>query len=310
MGMSIFHVTPEQNEESIKVLNRAIDLGATFWDTADMYGMGENEKLIAKVLKDRRDEVFICTKFANSYDLETKTLKVRGDKEYVKQCCDASLKRLGIKTIDLYYQHRVDPNTPIEETVTAMAELVKEGKVKYLGLSECSAETLRRAYKVHPISAVQVEYSPWETFIEKNGLLNACRELGVAIIAYSPLGRGLLTGKLDAKALDKDDFRVANFPRFSEENFDHNRQIIDKMEEIASKKGIKASQLCLSWVLAQGNDFIPIPGTKRMKYLEENLESANHKLTKDENEQIRALVEQIQVKGDRYSVEFMKTCDL
>ncbi|KAI9292005.1 putative oxidoreductase [Neoconidiobolus thromboides FSU 785] len=309
MGMSAFYGSSNE-EENIRVLNRAIDLGCTFWDTSDMYGMGENEKLLAKVLKERRNEIFLCTKFAISYDLEKKEMKIRGDKEYVKQCCDASLKRLGIETIDLYYQHRVDPTTPIEETVSAMAALVKEGKVKYLGLSECSAETLKRAHKVHPISAVQIEYSPWETFIEKNGLLEACRELGVAIVAYSPLGRGFLTGKLDVKSLDRDDSRVTRFPRYNEENVEHNLQIVNKLEEIANRKGIKASQLCLSWVLSQGNDFIPIPGTRRIKYLEENIESANIKLSDDENKQIRKLTEQIEVKGGRYTEEGLRSVNL
>ncbi|KAI9293163.1 aldo/keto reductase [Neoconidiobolus thromboides FSU 785] len=309
MGMSAFYGSSDQGE-NIKVLNRALDLGCTFWDTSDMYGAGENEKLLSKVLKNRRNEIFLCTKFGIDYNPETKAFKIRGDKEFVKQSCDASLKRLGISCIDLYYQHRVDPNTPIEETVEAMTELIKKGKIKYLGLSECSAETLRKAYKIHPIAAVQVEYSPWETFIEKNGLLEACRELGVTVIAYSPLGRGFLTGKLDLTSLDKNDSRVTHYPRYNEQNLDHNLQIVNKLEQIATQKNIKASQLCLSWVLKQGNDIIPIPGTRRIKYLEENVESGNIKLSEDENKQIRVLIEQIQVKGDRNTAEALKSVDL
>ncbi|KAI9290682.1 aryl alcohol dehydrogenase, partial [Neoconidiobolus thromboides FSU 785] len=236
MGMSAFYGTTNE-QENLETLNKAIDLGCTFWDTSAslfflLLPLEELTNFSYRIFMERRNEIFLCTKFSITYNQELKKVEIRGDKEYVKECCDASLKRLGIDTIDLYYQHRVDPNTPIEETVGAMAELVKEGKVRYLGLSECSAETLRRAHKVHPISAVQVEYSPWETFIEKNGLLQACRELGVAVVAYSPLGRGFLTGKLNVEKLEKDDYRVTN-PRFSEESTKHNSQIVSKLEEIA-----------------------------------------------------------------------------
>jgi len=305
MGMSGFYANRPSEEECVKVLIGSIDSGCVFWDTADLYASGANEELLAKVLASRRDEIFICTKFGCYIDPKTKEVAVRGDKEYVKQCCDASLKRLGIETIDLYYQHRVDPKTPIEETISAMAELVKENKVKYLGLSECSADTLRKAYKVHPIHAVQVEYSPWSTSIEKNGLLDACRELGVTVICYSPLGRGFLTGKLNTKELADDDFRKNN-PRMSGENLDHNLELVNKFEEIAKSKNITASQLCLAWILKQGKDFIPIPGTRRLKYLEENLGALKVDLSKEEEAQIRSLVDEIQVKGDRYKAEEMK----
>ncbi|KAI9290711.1 putative oxidoreductase [Neoconidiobolus thromboides FSU 785] len=308
MGMSFGYGTSDE-EECLKVLNRSIDLGCTFWDTADVYGQGENEKLLAKVLKSRRKDIFLCTKFSMAFDPKTFNFTIRGDKEYVKQCCDKSLERLGVDYIDLYYQHRVDPKTPIEETVEAMAELVKEGKVKYLGLSECSAATLRRAYKVHPIAAVQVEYSPWETFIEKNGLLEACKELGVAVVAYSPLGRGFLTGKVDVNKLEDNDYRKNGIPKLSAENAQHNLQLVRKLEEIALKKGIKASQLCISWVLAQGDLFIPIPGTKRLKYLEENIASKDIIITNEEDQQIRQLVNEINIVGERYKPENLALID-
>lgn len=309
MGMSHGYGNDSNEEENLKVLNRAIDLGCTFWDTADVYGAGENEKLVAKVLAKRRDEVFLCTKFSLFLDPETKKMSVRGDKEYVKKCCDASLERLGINTIDLYYQHRVDPNTPIEETVSAMTELVKEGKVEYLGLSECSAATLRRAYAIHPISALQVEYSPWETSIEKNGLFEACHELGIAIVAFSPLGKGFLTGKLDVDSLSEDDFRK-KVPRFYSDDVVHNQKLVDKIQEIAAAKKIAASQLSLAWVLSQGDFVIPIPGTRRLKYLEENFEAAKVSLSKDEELQVREMVNKIEVKVDRYNPEMMKMVNI
>ncbi|RGB32840.1 aryl alcohol dehydrogenase, partial [Rhizophagus diaphanus] len=234
MNMSSLYGAADE-QENIKILNRAIELGCTFWDTADMYGFGSNETLISKVLKEHRNKVFLCTKFA--FLQENGEIKVSGKPEYVRQACENSLKRLGIDYIDLYYQHRVDPNTPIEDTVGALAELVKEGKVKYIGLSECSAETLRRAYKVHPIAAIQMEYSPWTLDIEKNGVLEACRELGVTMVAYSPLGRGFLTGKF--KSID--DFEPNDFrrtvPRFQGENFNKNLELVQKFNEFASKKG-------------------------------------------------------------------------
>ncbi|KAJ9053571.1 hypothetical protein DSO57_1022958 [Entomophthora muscae] len=304
MGMSAFYGNDMTEEENIATLNRAIDLGCTFWDTADVYG--DNELLLGKVLKLRRKEVFLCTKFAISRKDGQTT--IRGDKDYVTTCCESSLNRLGVDCIDLYYQHRVDTKTPIEETVSAMAELVKQGKVKYLGLSECSAQTLRRAYAVHPIAAVQVELSPWEISLEKTGLLAACRELGVAVVAYSPLGRGFLTGKLDVSNLAEGDFR-AHMPRMSVENLAHNSQLVQKIQELAKEKNVTASQLCLAWVLKQGDDVIPIPGTRRIKYLEENVAAVSIHLTDDDEKQIRQLAEKCEIKGDRYIASMMATLD-
>ncbi|KAI8908556.1 aldo/keto reductase [Gorgonomyces haynaldii] len=299
MGMSAFYGSKDEHqkeEEHLQILNRAIDLGCTFWDTADIYGPHTNELLLAKVLKTRRSEVFLATKFAIKVGPNGR--EIHGEPEYVKQACEDSLKRLGVSQIDLYYQHRPDPKTPIEETVKAMAELVKEGKVKYLGLSECSADEIRRAYKIHPIHAYQVEYSPWFTKIETDGRLQACRELGIAIIAYSPLGRGMLTGAI--KSLDDlpaDDWRRNN-PRFTQEHFDKNLEIVKAIEKIASQKGVTPSQLSLAWVMAQGPDFIPIPGTKKIKYLEENWKSVNVKLTEEDVKLVRDLVSQVH--GSQY----------
>ncbi|PKK64122.1 Aldo/keto reductase [Rhizophagus irregularis] len=232
-----------------------------------------------------------------------------GKPEYVRQACENSLKRLGVDYIDLYYQHRVDPNTPIEDTVGALAELVKEGKIKYIGLSECSAKTLRRAYKVHPIAAVQMEYSPWTLDIEKNGMLEACRELGVTIVAYSPLGRGFLTGKF--KSID--DFEPNDYrrtvPRFQGENFNKNLELVKKFNEFAIKKGVTAGQLCLSWVLAQGDDFVTIPGTKRVKYLEENFEAGKIQLSPEEISEVRKIIDSIEIVGDRSNERILKHLD-
>ncbi|PKY49191.1 aldo/keto reductase [Rhizophagus irregularis] len=304
MGMSEFYGSADE-QENIKVLNRAIDIGCTFWDTADLYGSGANEILLSKVLKERRNEVFICTKFAFSRGPNGE-FKISGKPEYVRQACDNSLKRLGVICIDLYYQHRVDPNTPIEDTVGALAELVKEGKIKYIGLSECSAESLRRAYKVHPIAAVQMEYSPWTLDIETNGVLEACRELGVTIVAYSPLGRGFLTGKY--KSLD--DFEPNDYrrgvPRFQGENFNKNLEIVHKFDEFASKKGVTTGQLCLAWVIAQGDDFVTIPGTRKIKYLEENFEARKIHLSSEELSEIRKIIDSIEISGTRYNEDDLK----
>ncbi|CAB5394009.1 unnamed protein product [Rhizophagus irregularis] len=293
MGMSEFYGSADE-EENIKVLNRSIDMGCTLWDTADLYGSGANEILLSKVLKERRNEVFLCTKFAFSRGPNGE-FNVSGKPEYVRQACENSLKRLGVDYIDLYYQHRVDPNTPIEDTVSALAELVKEGKIKYIGLSECSAKTLRRAYKVHPIAAVQMEYSPWTLDIEKSGMLEACRELGVTIVAYSPLGRGFLTGKF--KSID--DFEPNDYrrtvPRFQGENFNKNLELVKKFNEFAIKKGVTAGQLCLSWVLAQGDDFVTIPGAKRVKYLEENFEAGKIQLSPEEISEVRKIIDSIEI---------------
>ncbi|KAI8145550.1 aldo/keto reductase [Fennellomyces sp. T-0311] len=305
MGMSEFY-GPSDDKESIKVLERAIELGCTFWDTADMYGCGHNERLISQILKDHRDKIFLCTKFGNVRDPSTgEYLGVSGKPEYVRSACEESLERLGVDVIDLYYQHRVDPNTPIEETVGAMAELVKEGKVRYLGLSECSADTLRRAYKVHPIQAVQMEYSPWVLDIEDNGLLNAARELGVAVVAYSPLGRGFLSGSITSlDDLAADDLRHM-LPRYSPENFAKNLELVQGIKALATKKGVTVTQFVLSWVLSQGQDFIAIPGTKRIKYLEDNVKGGELKLSQEEVAEMRKLVEEARPQGERYPEQYL-----
>jgi len=296
MGMSAFYTKGLDDVESIATLNAAIDNGCTFWDTADIYG--ENEVLLSKVLQTRRSEVFVATKFAAH--MVDGALKIRGDKEYVRQACEKSLQRLGVDTIDLYYQHIPDANVPIEETVEAMSELVKEGKVRFLGLSNTDAETIRRAHKVHPITAYQVEFSPWTVDIEENGVLSACRELGIAIIAYSPLGRGMLTGAFKSiEDIPEDDWRRTN-PRFQGENFQRNLRLGEKMIEMAAAKSCTASQLCLAWVMSQGEDVIPIPGTKKVKYLLENLKAAEVTITKEDDEQIRALIKEIGVHGNAY----------
>ncbi|RUS29112.1 aldo/keto reductase [Jimgerdemannia flammicorona] len=299
MGMSEFY-GPGDEKESIAVLERSIELGANFWDTADMYGMGKNEELLAKVLKTRRSEVFLATKFGNVRGPNGEFLGVNGTPEYVRQALEASLRRLQVDYVDLYYQHRVDPNVPIEDTVRAMAELVKEGKVRYLGLSECSAATLRRAYAVHPIAALQMEYSPWALDIEENGILETARELGVTIVAYSPLGRGMLTGQYTSP----DDFEENDFrrtaPRFNAENFPKNLDLVCRFDELAKAKGVTTSQFVLAWVLAQGQDFIPIPGTKRIKYLEENVGAADVALSEHELKEIRKIINSIEIHGTRY----------
>jgi len=278
MGMSEFY-GPRDDQESIATIRRALDLGMTLLDTADIYGPYKNEELVGQAIRGRREPVVVATKFGIVRDLANPSLRgVNGKPEYVRQCCEASLRRLGIETIDLYYQHRVDPATPIEETVGAMAELVKEGKVRYLGLSEAGAATLRRAVKVHPIAALQTEYSLWTRDPEEE-ILSTCRELGIGFVAYSPLGRGFLTGQFKRfEDLPADDYRRVS-PRFQGENFQKNLDLVYQVEEIARAKGCKPSQLALAWVLAQGDDIVPIPGTKRRKYLEENVGAIDIKLT-------------------------------
>lgn len=269
------------DEESVATICRAIELGCTFLDTADMYGPFTNEKLVGRAITDHRDQVVLATKFGNVRSEDGKFLGVSGRPDYVKQACDASLMRLGIDVIDLYYQHRVDFEVPIEETVGAMADLVRAGKVRYLGLSEASAKTIRRAHKVHPISALQTEYSLW-TRDPEDEILPTCRELGIGFVPYSPLGRGFLTGQFKRfEDLAEDDYRRQS-PRFQGENFQKNLDLVARIEEIAKEKNSTPAQLALAWVLAQGNDIVPIPGTKRRKYLEENLEAINVKLTRND----------------------------
>ena len=299
MGMSEFY-GPTDEVQSISTIHKAIEIGVNFFDTADMYGSGHNEILLGKALKGKFDKIILATKFGILRGENGERLGVSGRPEYVKQACEASLKRLGIDVIDLYYLHRVDPQVPIEETVGAMSELVKEGKVKFLGLSEVKGSTIKRANKVHPITAVQSEYSIWTRDIE-DANLTECRELNITTVAYSPLGRGILTGKLDFNS--KNDFR--NFlPRMSQENFKANVKVINKIEEIAESKNVKPSQLALAWVLAQGEDVIPIPGTKREKYLLENIEAVNIEIGKDELNELNKLSEL--VKGERYTSDGMK----
>jgi aryl-alcohol dehydrogenase-like predicted oxidoreductase len=277
MGMSEFY-GPGDEQESIATIHRALDLGINLLDTADVYGRGENEELVGRAIKSRRDEVFLATKFGNVRDASGNFVGVSGKPEYVAQACDASLKRLGIDVIDLYYQHRVDFDVPIEDTVGAMAKLIEQGKVRYLGLSEAGANTILRAHKVHAISALQTEYSLWTRDPEQE-VLPTCRELGITFVAYSPLGRGFLTGRFQQpEDLDPSDWRRLN-PRFQDENLRKNMAIADTVKQIAREKQCTPAQLALTWLLAQGEDIIPIPGTKRVKYLEENAGAVNVKLS-------------------------------
>jgi aryl-alcohol dehydrogenase-like predicted oxidoreductase len=309
MGMSEFYGARNDAESAATIL-RSLDLGMTFLDTADMYGIGDNEELVGKTIKSRRDQVFLATKFGNVRKKDDPTFWViSGKPDYVKQACDASLKRLGLDHIDLYYQHRVDPNTPIEETVGAMSELVKAGKVKYLGLSEAAPATIRRAHKVHPITALQTEYSLWSREVEAQ-ILPTLRELGIGFVPYSPLGRGFLTGAITNPAeLGATDVRNIRFPRFAGEAFDHNRALVEWLKEFAKRKGATTSQLALAWVLAKGDDVVPIPGTKRLKYLEENAGAVAIKLTPAEVAEIEAAVPPESVWGGRYAEVGMKSID-
>jgi aryl-alcohol dehydrogenase-like predicted oxidoreductase len=297
MGMSEFYGTTDEGE-AIATIHRALELGIDFLDTADMYGRGANEQLVGKAIRDRRGEVVLATKFGNVRN-DDGSREVRGDAEYVRQACDASLRRLGLDHVDLYYQHRVDRRVPIEETVGAMAELVEAGKVRYLGLSEASPETIRRAHDVHPISALQSEYSLW-TRDPEDGPLPTCRELGIGFVAYSPLGRGFLTGQIRSPDdFGDDDFR-GRLPRFQGENFQRNLDLVARVEEIADEKGRTPGQIALAWLLTRGEDVVPIPGTKRRRYLEENAEAADVELTDEELERLEQAFPQGAAAGERY----------
>ncbi len=303
MGMSDFY--GDSNEaDSIGVIHQALDLGVNFLDTADMYGVGANEVLIGKAIADRRDKAVLATKFAIMRDTEGQFIGINGKPEYVKQACEASLKRLGVDYIDLYYQHRVDPNVPIEETVGAMAELVHEGKVKHLGLSEAAPATIRRAHAVHPISALQTEYSLW-TRDPEGELLNTCRELSITFIAYSPLGRGFLTGQIrSVDDLAQDDWRRMN-PRFQGENFNKNLELVDHVRKLAEAKNCTPAQLALAWLLAQGKDIVPIPGTRSAGRLKENADSATVELSMDELQAIDRIMPPNAALGMRYPEQSM-----
>ena len=295
MGMSAWYGATDE-QESIATIHRALELGIFFLDTADVYGLGKNEELVGRAIAGRRDEVVLATKFANAWD-DQGNRWIEGKPEYVRQAIDRSLQRLGVDHVDLYYQHRVDANTPIEETVGAMAELVAAGKVKHLGLSEAGAQTIRRAHAVHPITALQSEYSLW-TRDPEGEILDTCRELGIGLVAYSPLGRGFLAGRFSSPdELDDGDFRK-NHPRFQGENLEHNRRLAETVQAIATEKDVTPAQVALAWVLSRGSDVVPIPGTKRRTYLEQNAAASQVELSDDDQQRLDALGN---AAGDRYA---------
>ena len=305
MGMSEFY-GPSDEAESIATIHHALDRGLNFLDTADMYGPFKNEELVGRAIRERRDAVFLATKFANVRGANGEFLGVRGDADYVRSACDASLKRLGVETIDLYYQHRVDPKVPIEETVGAMAELVSAGKVRFLGLSEAGAETVRRAHAVHPITALQSEFSLFTRDVADD-VLPTCRELGIGFVAYSPLGRGFLTGEIEKPEdlSEQDSRRTGYFPRFTGDNFERNLALAREVKRLAEEKGCTPAQLALAWLLAQGEDIVPIPGTRRRRHLDDNLGALDVRLSQDKLDRLAAVVPADAVAGDRYQAQGM-----
>ncbi|KTB79953.1 aldo/keto reductase [Pseudomonas syringae pv. syringae PD2774] len=308
MGMSDFYTTGIDEKESIATLHRAIELGVTFFDTADMYGPHTNEALLGRALEGKREGIYLASKFGIVRGDDPHARGVNGSPAYIRQSIDASLKRLNSDYLDLYYQHRVDPTVPIEDTIGAMAELVKAGKVRHIGICEASAATIEKAHAVHPLAAVQSEYSLWSRDPEQDGVLATCRRLGIAFVAYSPLGRGFLTGELRTP----DDFAADDYrrftPRFQGENFNRNLQLVEKVKALATARGISASQLALAWVLAQGDDIIPIPGTKQRKYLESNVAAASLRLSTDDLAQLEAIFPaRGSASGERYNAASMKS---
>jgi len=307
MGMSDFYAGQDDGE-SLRTIERALDLGVNFLDTADMYGVGRNEELVGEAIRHRRNDVFLATKFGNVRGPHGEHLGVNGRPDYVRKACDLSLRRLGVDHIDLYYQHRVDPEVPIEDTVGAMSDLVRQGKVRFLGLSEAAPGTIRRAARVHPITALQTEYSLWTRHVEAD-ILPTCRELGIGFVPYSPLGRGFLTGRIrSAEDLPDEDYRRVS-PRFQAENLARNLQLVAEVEAIARERGATPAQLALAWVLHRGDDVVPIPGTKRRRYLEENLGALEIALTPDEVRRIGEAFDPGDVQGERYPEGAMRAID-
>jgi len=305
MGMSEFY-GHGNDSESIATIHHALDRGVTFLDTADMYGWGKNEELVGRAIRDRRDDVFLATKFGNVRGPNGEFLGVRGDPEYVRSACEASLERLGVETIDLYYQHRVDTKVPIEDTVGAMVRLKEEGKIRFLGLSEAAPQTIRKAHAVHPITAVQTELSLWSRDAEGE-VIPTVRELGIGYVAYSPLGRGFLSGRFKSPAdFPEGDFRK-NHPRFQGENFEKNLQLVEEVEAMAKEKGCTTAQLALAWVLAQGDDIVPIPGTKHVRYLDENIGALDVKLSDADLKRLDAILPPGAAAGERYHARGMET---